>query len=434
MTYEETLSYLFSRLPMFSNIGKEAYKTDITNTVILCDSIDNPQDKFRSIHIAGTNGKGSTSHMLAAIFQESGYKTGLYTSPHLKDFRERIKVDGIMIPQDYVIDFVSRIKKITEQISPSFFEVTVAMAFEYFASEKVDIAIIETGLGGRLDSTNIIIPQLSVITNIGFDHMNILGNTLEEIAFEKAGIIKNNVPVVIGEFLPQTENIFIDKAIASKAPLISAEEEYEITDADLINTYLQVSLNKKSSGKTEIYRTDLTGLYQQKNIRTVITSINALIELDFNFEVENILNGLLNVKKLTGLHGRWEIIGNNPLVVLDVAHNEDGIKQLVEQIKMYKFNQLHIVFGMVKDKDVKSILSLLPKEAAYYFTNAHIARALPADLLLESAKARGLNGKTFDNVNNALKTAIDNAARQDMIVVCGSVFVVAEVALEPFEA
>lgn len=433
MTYEETLSYLFSRLPMFSNVGKEAYKTDITNTVELCNSIDNPEKKFKSIHIAGTNGKGSTSHMLAAIFQESGYKTGLYTSPHLKDFRERIKVNGQMIPQEFIIRFVESIKEITERINPSFFEVTVAMAFEYFATEKVDIAIIETGLGGRLDSTNIIAPQLSIITNIGYDHMNILGNTLEEIGFEKAGIIKSKTTVVIGEVIPQTEAIFIEKAQSCDAPIIFAEEEYDITDVDLINTYLQVTLKKKSSAKEEIYRTDLTGLYQQKNIRTVIAAINALIELDFNLEEEDVINGLLNVKELTGLHGRWEIIANHPMVVLDVAHNEDGIKQILEQVRMYNYQRLHIVFGMVKDKDIKSILNLLPKEATYYFTNAHIPRALPAEILLEHATATGLNGESFENVNAALTKAIDKANTKDLIVVCGSVFVVAEVDLAPFE-
>ena len=427
MTYTETLNYLFSKLPLFSHTGKAAYKTDITNTVLLCAAIGDPQKKIRTIHVAGTNGKGSTSHMLAAIFQESGFKTGLYTSPHLKDFRERIKVNGEMIAEDFIVSFVDKIKPVTEEILPSFFEVTVAMAFQYFAEEKVDIAIIETGLGGRLDSTNIITPELSIITNIGYDHMNILGYTLQEIAGEKAGIIKNNTPVVIGEVLPETKNIFLEKANECNSLITFSEEEYEIEDADFKDTYLEVMLKKYDEEFGELYRTDLTGIYQQNNLRTVITAINILNRLDFDLKKHNIISGLLRVKELTGLHGRWEIIQYHPMVVLDVAHNEDGIRMLTDQIKMYTFQKLHLVFGIVKDKDANKILSILPKEAHYYFTNAPIPRALPAKELAEKAIHYELHGESYNEVNLALSTAIKNADEKDMIVVCGSVFVVAEV-------
>ena len=430
MTYKETLEYLFSRLPLFSHIGQAAYKTDITNTVLLCAAIGDPQNKIKTIHVAGTNGKGSTSHMLAAIFQQSGFKTGLYTSPHLKDFRERIKINGDPISEEFVTSFVEKIRETSEKLTPSFFEVTVAMAFDYFNNEEVDIAIIETGLGGRLDSTNIIKPELSVITNIGYDHMNILGNTLQQIAFEKAGIIKKNTPVVIGEFIEETEQVFLNKALECDAPIIFAEETFAILNAELKDTYLEVELKDNYSDKKFLYRTDLTGLYQQRNIRTVISAIQQLINIGFDLRQENIISGLLNVKELTGLHGRWEVIAKDPIIVLDVAHNEDGIKMLLSQVNTYHYEKLHIVFGVVKDKDVSKILSLLPKDAYFYFTNAKIPRALPASDLNEKAKFFQLNGDAFEDVNLALKNAMSNAGKKDFIIVCGSVFVVAEVALD----
>ena len=430
MTYQETIDYLYARLPLFSHTGAAAYKTDLTNTNILCKSLGDPQNKIKTIHVAGTNGKGSTSHMLAAIFQESGLKTGLYTSPHLKDFRERIRIDGEMISEQFIINFVEGIKNITEEISPSFFEVTVAMAFDYFAQEKVDIAIIETGLGGRLDSTNIINPELSIITNIGYDHMNILGYSLEEIASEKAGIIKKNTSVIIGETLPETKDIFLKKAADSNALIIFAEEEYTINDVDFKDNYLEIVLQQRNEIKEEVYRTDLTGLYQQKNIRTVITAIKHLIELGYDLKQENINNALLKVKELTGLHGRWEIVSNDPLIVLDVAHNEDGIRLLTEQLKMYSYNNLHIVFGIVKDKEADKILSLLPKTCQYYFTNANIPRALPSPELKLKAEKYKLSGNAYHDVYSAFNAAINQASKDDMIIVCGSVFVVAEIDLE----
>ena len=429
MTYQQTLDYLVTKLPLFSKVGAAAYKKDITNTVLLCDASGNPQNKIRTIHVAGTNGKGSTSHMLAAIFQQCGYKTGLYTSPHLKDFRERIKVDGNWIEENFIISFVEKMKNVSEKISPSFFELTVVMALQYFAEQKVDIAIIETGLGGRLDSTNVITPQLSIITNIGYDHMNILGDTLEKIAFEKAGIIKPNVPVVIGESLPETKNIFLEKAKQCKSEIIFAETEYIITDSFLKINELDVEVTNSASNKKEKYILDLNGIYQQKNLVTVLAAIDELNNLGYNLEKENISSALASVKKITGLHGRWDIIQLEPVIALDVAHNEDGIKQLLHQISLCKYEHLHIIFGIVKDKDADKILSLLPKDAMYYFTRSQIPRALPEDELAAKAKQFDLHGEKFSEVNEALRAAMAKAHKEDLIVVCGSVFLVGEVNL-----
>ena len=411
---------------MFSKTGADAYKKDITNTVKLCKSIGDPQSKFLSIHIAGTNGKGSVSHMLAAIFQQAGYKTGLYTSPHLKDFRERIKLNGRMVPEEFVISFVEKTKAVTNEIEPSFFELTVAMAFEYFSEEQVDIAIIETGLGGRLDSTNIITPVLSVITNIGYDHMNILGDTLEQIASEKAGIIKKDTPVVIGESIPETRQIFISEAAKKNASLTFAEEQFDITNTQPADDRLEIILTD-CNDSIKTYITDLCGYYQQKNIRTVITAVNELKKQGYNIEDSHVSIALSKVQKLTGLHGRWEIIDHHPRVVLDVAHNEDGIKQLNEQLSISNYQDLHIVFGMVKDKEVDKVLSLLPKNAKYYFTKAHIPRALSQSELMLKAAAYDLQGTSYDEVNEALNTARTSASKDDMILVTGSFFVVGEV-------
>ena len=411
---------------MFSHIGAAALKIDLTNTILLCEALGNPQKKFKSIHIAGTNGKGSTSHSLAAILQTSGYKTGLYTSPHLVDFRERIKVDGIWCDEQFVIDFTKKVMPLIDQIAPSFFEITVAMAFCYFAQEKVDIAVIEVGLGGRLDSTNIITPELSIITNIGFDHVNILGNTLKEIAFEKAGIIKPLVPVVIGEFLTETKPVFIDKAEKENSSISFAQEERYVVDFVTEPHSLTVEVATTHSDEHETYHLDLPGLYQVKNLLTILEATTKLNEKGYNLTRENTKKGLSNVKHLTGLHGRWELIQKEPVVIVDVAHNEDGIKQVVEQLELCTYTHLHIVIGMAKDKDVNSVLSLLPKQASYYFTKAQIPRALDEQSLQTQAKGFGLIGSHYATVHEALQAAKEHAHKDDMILVCGSVFVVGE--------
>jgi dihydrofolate synthase / folylpolyglutamate synthase len=424
MNYQQTIDYLYNTLPMFSRMGSAAFKKDITNTFLLCERLGNPHKKFKSIHVAGTNGKGSVSHMLAAIFQTAGYKTGLYTSPHLYDFRERIKINGEMCDKDFVVDFVQRIQPAIEEIQPSFFEITVAMAFDFFAQQKVDIAIIEVGLGGRLDSTNVITPELSVITNIGWDHMNLLGNTLEEIAFEKAGIIKENIPVVIGEKKKETENIFRNIASQKQSSIYFTEENFSVTDFRLLNNLIEVSVADKNSSTVK-YQLDLAGIYQTKNILTVLQAVELLTE--WNISRENIQTALKNVKQLTGLHGRWEVIHEDPTIVLEVAHNKDGIQQMLQHLQKISFNKLHLVVGIVKDKDVDAVLELLPKEANYYFTQAHIPRALNAQILKTKASELPLSGNHFDDVNTALQQALINSSKDDLIVVCGSIFLVAEV-------
>jgi dihydrofolate synthase / folylpolyglutamate synthase len=428
MNYQQTIEYLYQHLPMFSRIGAAAYKKDLHNTIALCDALDNPQNKFKSIHIAGTNGKGSTSHMLAAMLQQAGYKTGLYTSPHLKDFKERIKINGEMISGDFVVQFVEQTKALSESVEPSFFELTVAMAFEYFAQQQVDIAVIETGLGGRLDSTNVITPILSIITNIGYDHMNILGNTLEEIAYEKAGIIKPTVPVVIGEYLTETKNIFISKAKECNSTIYFAQEDYKVSNITSTAQILNCDVTNIEHGITENYSLDLNGIYQTKNLCTVLCAEGILMQLGFVIKNETEKFALANTKKITGLHGRWDVIAENPTVVLDVAHNEDGIKQILKQLKNDSGQiKNHFVLGMVKDKEVDKVLSLLPTDAEYYFTNAHIPRALPAKELQTKAAAFNLKGNFYDDVNRAIEAAKQNADATDLIIVCGSVFLVGEV-------
>jgi len=365
--------------------------------------------------------------MLASIFQSAGYKTALYTSPHLKDFRERIRINGEMIREEFVSEFVSHIQPIIEKIEPSFFETTVAMAFEYFRKEKVDIAIIETGLGGRLDSTNIIQPELSVITNIGWDHMNILGDSLEKIAKEKAGIIKKDIPVVIGEAEGEIKSVFIEKANELNAPIIFASENFHAIDWQYKHHQLVVEIGVGHSEDKKFYHLDLPGIYQTKNLVTTLAAIRELEKKGYVFFDSQIKNGLRNVKKQTGLHGRWEIIREQPAVILDVAHNADGIKQLLRQLELIEPKHLHIVIGVVRDKDLDQVLTLLPKYAQYYFTQAQIPRALPSDNLLEAAAKYDLKGESFPEVNAALKQALLNAAKDDLILVCGSVFVVGEV-------
>ncbi|MEO8855081.1 MAG: folylpolyglutamate synthase/dihydrofolate synthase family protein [Ginsengibacter sp.] len=426
MTYEESIHFLYDKLPMFSRSGAKAYKADLKNTLALCSYLDNPQNKINTIHVAGTNGKGSVSHMLAAVFQENGYKTGLYTSPHLKDFRERIKINGKMISESFLIDFVQRTKGISEEIQPSFFELTFVMALEYFATEKTEVAIIETGLGGRLDSTNVITPLLSVITNISYDHKEILGDTLAKIAFEKAGIIKPNIPAVIGETVPETKLVFIDKAKETNSPLYFAEKKYQVLFSTYHVNHLDLTILNNETNEMNNYDLDLNGIYQEKNILSVVTSLE-ILKKEFSLKEEKIKSALSQVKKLTGLFGRWEVIREKPLLVMDVAHNEDGIKQLIRQIHQIKFKQLHIVFGMVKDKEIEKVLEQFPKNARYYFTKAQNPRALPEEELQEKANEYQLIGKSFPEVNMALKSALANASEEDLIVVCGSVFLIAEV-------
>lgn len=430
MNYPQTLAYLFSRLPLFSRIGAAAYKADLDNTIRLCHELGDPQQRIKTIHVAGTNGKGSTSHMLAAILQTAGYKTGLYTSPHLKDFRERIRINGAMISERFVIDFTKRIQTLIEEIEPSFFEITVAMAFDYFAEEKVDIAIIETGLGGRLDSTNIILPELSIITNIGYDHMNLLGDTLEKIAGEKAGIIKTGVPVILGETVPATKIVFENKAKEKNAPLIYASSERQVQNWEWEKHELVVEVSAAHHTDHKIYRLDLPGIYQTKNLLTVLEACTQLQQQGWTIDDTIIHEAVRQTKKLTGLHGRWELLHESPLLLVDVAHNADGIAQLVQQIEMTAHDELHIILGMVKDKDLENVLRLLPKNARYYFTKAQIPRALPEEELAQLAGKFGLVGKRFSGIDFALQSAAGKAGKKDLIIVCGSIFLVGEVSLQ----
>ena len=403
MNYQETLSWMFNRLPMFQTQGKNALNNKLDNILTFTSALGNPQTKFKSLHIAGTNGKGSSSSMLASILQEAGYKVGLYTSPHLKDFRERIKIDGKEIPEDYVVNFISENKSFLEEHSLSFFEMTVGMAFSYFSEEKVDIAVIEVGLGGRFDSTNIIIPEVSLITNISKDHTDILGDTLPKIAFEKAGIIKQNVPVVISEYQEETAPVFTARAKEMKAPIIFAN-------------HIETSLT-----------TDLQGTYQEKNIKGVIAVIELLIHQGWDITSENIAQGLLHVVRNTNLKGRWQTLSSYPTIVCDTGHNVGGLTYVMEQLKKQTYTHLHIVVGFVKEKDVNSVLELFPKEATYYFCSPAIARGLNVNTLKEIATAKGLQGETYSSVAEALNVAKAQALPTDFIFVGGSTFVVAEV-------
>ena len=403
MNYQETLSWMFNRLPMFQTQGKNALNNKLDNILTFTSALGNPQTKFKSLHIAGTNGKGSSSSMLASILQEAGYKVGLYTSPHLKDFRERIKIDGKEIPEDYVVNFISENKSFLEKHSLSFFEMTVGMAFSYFAEEKVDIAVIEVGLGGRFDSTNIITPEVSLITNISKDHTDILGDTLPKIAFEKAGIIKQNVPVVISEYQEETAPVFTARAKEIKAPII-------------FTNHIETSLT-----------TDLQGAYQEKNIKGVIAVTELLIHQGWDITPENIAQGLLHVVHNTNLKGRWQTLGSCPTIVCDTVHNVGGLTYVMEQLKKQTYTHLHIVVGFVKEKDVNSVLELFPKEATYYFCSPAIARGLNVDTLKEIATTKGLQGERYSSVAEALNAAKAQALPTDFIFVGGSTFVVAEV-------
>ena len=432
MKYDACLDFLYSKLPMFSRIGPAALKNDLSNTLKICQFLENPHTKIKTIHIAGTNGKGSVSHMLASIFQTAGFKTGLYTSPHLYDFRERIRINGEMISKEYVINFTERIMPLTEQIQPSFFEVTVGMAFDYFYAEKVDIAIIETGLGGRLDSTNVIRPELSIITNIGLDHTHLLGNTILEIASEKAGIIKNKIPVVIGTANEITRPLFEKKASELSAEIIFSEDIFKSTFNLETEGLIEIELNNIGNKQNLKYLSDLPGVYQVENIRTVQTAIECLQHLGWKISEEDIRMGIRFAKKNTGLSGRWDILSYNPMLVMDVAHNADGIRMVLSQIKLLKFNHLHFILGLSGDKDVKSLLSQLPTKANYYFTKANIPRALDAISLKASASECGLQGDIFENVNVAIENALSKSNPDDLIIVCGSIFVVSEVDRQKF--
>jgi len=427
MDYPQTIEYLFTRLPLFSRIGAAAYKADLVNIQALTKQLDNPERKFKSIHVAGTNGKGSTSHMLAAILQKAGYKTGLYTSPHLHDFRERIRINGHMIPEKNVIAFTQRISDFIEKNEPSFFEITVAMAFEWFASEEIDIAVIEVGLGGRLDSTNIIMPEVSVITNISYDHMDLLGNTLQKIAFEKAGIIKPGIPVVIGEEQADIKNVFLQSADENGSPIYFASQKRFPGEWRTEGQSLQVQLTEVHNNNKKNFLLDLPGLYQLKNIVTVAEVVSVLNQNGFNITDAAMQQGLKQVKSLTGLHGRWDILHENPLIVTDVGHNEEGMKAIASQIENTTHDELHIIIGMVKDKAIENILRPLPKMANYYFTRAQIPRALPETELAEKAEKLGLQGRSFSHVKQALEAAVLKAGSKDLILICGSVFLAGEV-------
>lgn len=430
MNYSETLDFLYSQLPMYQRIGGAAYKADLKNTISLCNLLGNPQDRFKSVHIAGTNGKGSTSNIIASVLQEAGLKTALYTSPHYKDFRERIRINGSMIPKEYVINFINKWKNNFMEIGLSFFEMTAGLAFQYYFDEKVDVAVIEVGMGGRLDSTNIIKPLLSVITNIGLDHTKFLGNNLEKIAIEKAGIIKKNVPVIIGETQENIKHIFINTALKAEAPIVFADQNYKvrvkITTFDF-NDKNEIDIYKNKKIFLSKINNPLSGFYQTKNIATALQVLETLNNSGISISLENIHRGIENTVKNTGFLGRWQILGKNPLIVCDSGHNVDGIKQVILNLKNIPYKNLHFVLGFVNDKKIDEILSLLPNNAFYYFCKANIPRGLDENILFEMAKESGLNGESFSSVNKAYSVALKNAGRDDLVFIGGSTFIVAEV-------
>lgn len=425
MTYPETLDYLYNSAPLFQHVGKDAYKEGLDNTHLLDEHFGHPHRKFKTIHVAGTNGKGSCSHTLAAILQSAGYKVGLYTSPHLVDFRERIRINGEPVSKEYVIDFVENHRSFFEPLHPSFFELATAMAFNHFAEQQVDVAVVEVGLGGRLDCTNIIHPDLCVITNISFDHVQFLGDTLAKIASEKAGIIKPGIPVVIGETTPETKPVFLEKARQENAPIRFAEEEQ-----------LMISSLQKN-GKNFYYTRDyphlegeLGGLCQQKNTNTLLSAIRVLQEAGYNIKESHVREGFAHVCSLTGLMGRWQKLQDHPKMVCDTGHNKAGIQYIVEQLSSQTYRQLHIVIGMVNDKDISGVLALLPKDAVYYFTKATVSRALSETEVQRLAGEAGLEGKTYPSVREAVEAAQASASPDDFIFVGGSTFIVADLLSE----
>ncbi len=429
MNYQETLSYLFEALPMFHRIGPAAYKANLDNTYALMELLNNPHQKIKCIHIAGTNGKGSTSNMLASILQEAGYKTGLYTSPHLKDFRERIRVNGEMANEEWIVDFVTNYKNDFDKIQPSFFEMTTAMAFAYFDAMETDINIIETGLGGRLDSTNVINPIMSIITNIGYDHMNLLGDTLPKIAGEKAGIIKHNIPVIISESQSDISTIFENKSTDLNAPILFADKQWEITHEikSVFDEAMQVNAIHHPTKNAITFNCQLTGPYQTKNIAGVLACIDELNKHNFAIAEENIQSGMQNIKRNTGFKGRWHKLQERPLVMCDTAHNKDGLQQVLPLISNYSNGNVRIILGMVDDKDIASVLPLFPTNAQYYFCKADIPRGLDASILKEKANAFHLNGTIYSSVKEALDNAINDSSSNDLIFVGGSTFTVAEI-------
>lgn len=424
-SYAQAVDYLYSNLPMFQRVGASAYRKDLTNTLSLCEALGNPHHKFKSVHVAGTNGKGSTSHMIASVLQEAGYKTGLYTSPHLKDFTERIRVGGVPVREDFVVEFVNKLRSVIAHVQPSFFEITVAMAFDYFAHEGIEVAVVEVGLGGRLDSTNVITPELSVITNIGWDHMDLLGDTLEKIAVEKAGIIKNRVPVVVSQRQPEVEHVFSHKAELEDTAVCFAEDSYHVR---LNGTDAFQGFSAEWNGEPFLNCPEfpLGGTYQQYNIAGVLMAVEILNEQGFVVSREHIGTGLKNVVKNTSLKGRWQKLAEKPLTICDTGHNKDGIQFVVRQLLQLKYERLHIVMGMVKEKDAESVLRLMPVDADYYFCQAKIPRAEEASTLAQKASALGLAGLVCADVNEALAAARKNASPNDVIFIGGSTFVVAE--------
>lgn len=427
MTYAQTLEYLYSQLPMYQRIGAAAYKFDLDNIITLAAAFGNPQNKIRTVHVAGTNGKGSVSHMLAAILQANGYKTGIYSSPHLKDFRERIKVDGALVPEAFIIDFVAEGRNIFDQVQPSFFEITTILSFLYFAEIQTDIAVIETGLGGRLDSTNIISPDLSVITNVSMDHQEFLGNSLEKIAWEKAGIIKYKTPVVVGETQISTAPVFEKAALEKQAPITFADQllRAELTGTDFESLTMDVfSENKKVYPALGI---ESGARYQVKNALTALAAANELSRMDYLLQNKLVYQAMKSFKTLTSFNGRWIILGKSPLIVADCAHNMAGYKEAISQIGEYDYDQLHIVLGLVKEKDPEEICSLFPKKAKYYLSSPAIPRAMPVGQLKNAANSLGLDNVAFDTINQSFMAAKNKASKNDLVYVGGSIFVVAEV-------
>lgn len=422
MTYQETLTYLYNSAPLFQHVGKAAYKEGLSNTLALDEYFGHPHRKFRTIHVAGTNGKGSCSHTLAAILQSAGYRVGLYTSPHLVDFRERIRINGVPVSQEFVIDFVEKHRSFFEPLHPSFFELATAMAFHYFASQQVDVAVIEVGLGGRLDCTNIIHPDLCLITNISFDHIQFLGNTLAKIAGEKAGIIKPSVPVVIGETTPETKPVFQQKAAEVNAPIFFAEEEHPLLSAlhDESGNYIY------QTTRYHDLKGELGGICQEKNTNTLLTALPLLEQQGYHITETDIRNGFAHVCELTGLMGRWQKLSSHPTIVCDTGHNVGGIQYIVKQLSFQQYKQLHIVIGMVNDKDISGVLAMLPKDAIYYFTQASVQRALPAEKVKELANSYGLSGNAYPDVKTAVEAAQKQADADDFIIVGGSSFIVAD--------
>ncbi|SDD51391.1 dihydrofolate synthase / folylpolyglutamate synthase [Algoriphagus faecimaris] len=425
MTYQETLDFLYQALPMFQRVGAAAFKKDLSNTVQLCKYLDHPQRKFKSVHVGGTNGKGSSSHALAAVFQAAGYKTGLYTSPHLKSFTERIRINGQEIPEERVVAFVESHQQFLTSLQPSFFEMTVGLAFWYFAQEQVDIAIVEVGMGGRLDSTNILLPELALITNIGWDHMQFLGDSLEKIAFEKAGIIKQNTPVVISQSQLETQPVFEKVAEEKDAPICFADQKWKVKKQG--NLEKQALFQIKREGKESLLSFGLLGDYQRHNLPGILEALDQLKSIGWQLSDEAINKGLAEVTDLTGLKGRWQLLGESPTIIADTGHNEPGVQEILNQLKTYSFRKLWMVLGMVQDKDVIKILLLLPKDAQYVFCEAQIPRALKATELAVKAKSVGLSGEVIPDVNKALNFARKNANKDDLIFIGGSTFVVAEI-------